>query len=187
MKKTLVLFLFALVTLCASAQTHMKFMGIPINGTISEFTAKLQAKGMTIHPDNKTITEPMRMFKGLFFDMDATFFVHYNPTSKIVYDVRVSIDGGYGESSKNTLTSTKKEIISIIKDKYNYREYEGKTVGGDPINCFDIYIEDGNGGIKYIGEIYTGISESYGKYYLHITYSDSINSKKNDTRKNNDI
>ena len=43
MKKILTLILFLAITAAAFSQSvsHMKFMGIPINGTITQFQAKL--------------------------------------------------------------------------------------------------------------------------------------------------
>lgn len=54
MKKSfLVIIVFALVfTLAAHSQEqpHMKFMGIPLTGTITQFQAKLAAKGVAYDP-----------------------------------------------------------------------------------------------------------------------------------------
>ena len=46
MKRILSFFVMLVLTLGVMAQTqHMKFMGIPLNGTISAFHQKLVAKG----------------------------------------------------------------------------------------------------------------------------------------------
>ena len=47
MKKYITLIILSLLAITIHAQTeHAKFMGIPINGTITQFQQKLQAKGI---------------------------------------------------------------------------------------------------------------------------------------------
>ena len=47
MKKYLLVALCCLFSILTQAQTeHMKFMGIPLNGSITAFQTKLQAKGI---------------------------------------------------------------------------------------------------------------------------------------------
>lgn len=84
MKKYLTLILFVLMSITAAAQ-HMKFMGIPLNGTIAQFTTKLQSKGITISPTNKYSGAGCRYFSGSFFGKRAEFYVYYIPSSKLVY------------------------------------------------------------------------------------------------------
>ena len=59
MKQILLTLLLTLFVSTGNAQTeHMKFMGIPMEGTIQEFSNKLQAKGFTIakvYPGNIAI------------------------------------------------------------------------------------------------------------------------------------
>ena len=65
MKKFVLLLFVCLATLTVSAE-HLKFKGIPLTGTISQFTAKLKAQGVTISPNNKTAGPGFRWFIGTF-------------------------------------------------------------------------------------------------------------------------
>ena len=47
MKKIISVFFALCLCVAASAQQHMKLMGIPLDGTIDNFALKLKAKGVT--------------------------------------------------------------------------------------------------------------------------------------------
>ena len=87
MKKLFLLLVITLfVSVGAMAQTeHLKFMGIPLNGTITQFQNKLKAKGVDVNPSlNKFIPTGGRAFKGVFSGNDATIFVYYDEKTKKV-------------------------------------------------------------------------------------------------------
>ena len=50
MKKLLLTLLICLFSLTALAQEHLKFKGVPINGSLSSFVSAMKAKGLTISP-----------------------------------------------------------------------------------------------------------------------------------------
>lgn len=80
-----------MVAVCAQAQ-HMKFMGIPLDGTIDSFQAKLAAKG--IKPDkqyNATTPVGSRFFEGIFCGYQAEFYAYYNAKTKNVYRCKACI------------------------------------------------------------------------------------------------
>ena len=52
MKKILMILFAMLMTVNVYSQ-HMKFMGVPIDGNINSFAAKMAAKGFTISPRNR--------------------------------------------------------------------------------------------------------------------------------------
>ena len=82
MKKHLALILFALIVIPALSQ-HMKFMGIQLDGTIAQFTTKLQQKGVTISSENKYSGDGCRYFSGIFYGKEAKILVFYIPSTKI--------------------------------------------------------------------------------------------------------
>ena len=92
MKRTISLLLLCMIWFVASAQQHMKFMGIPLDGTITTFTTKLQAKGVKISPNNSKSGAGCRWFVGSFFGQSAEIYVYYNPTTKIVYRAKAVIE-----------------------------------------------------------------------------------------------
>ncbi len=182
--KKLVFFVLALLLGLAStsAQQHLKFMGIPIDGNIENFTAKLKAKGLTIHPDNKTLTEPVRAFKGVFFDHEATIWAHYTRKNRTVYRVTVRI---CKNSSKEVCKNVKEQIEDVIQSKYQTEYKEGESMGGDKLDMYNIFNNDD----ECLGQIYLGIYSNnlFDGYYLIITYEDMVNNLKEIESKEEDI
>lgn len=62
MKHFLLSLLLAVCTVCAAQTNHMKFKGIPMEGTLQAFTTKLKAKGLT----PVGIQDGVSMLKGEF-------------------------------------------------------------------------------------------------------------------------
>lgn len=179
MKKIIIL-LFLLVEFCqlSLAQKHMKFMGIPIDGNVSSFCNSLANKGFT---KQNRATKEIVTFKGDFFGQDAIVDVNFDPNSKIVYSVNVSIVKNFGFE----LTVIQKEIMDIIEEKYSVK----KELKNSQLKQFDYYILDG---LDPIGMIQTYILdsqtiESLNESMLTIIYLDVENYLKIANRKRNDI
>ncbi|MDO4932961.1 MAG: hypothetical protein Q4E63_10035, partial [Prevotellaceae bacterium] len=69
MKKLAVIIIACLIGLIAQAQEpkgHLKFMGTELNGSITDFQKKLQAKGLTISPQSKQQPIGIRIYEGTF-------------------------------------------------------------------------------------------------------------------------
>ncbi len=111
MRKYCLLLLFTLLSIVSYAQ-HMTFMGIPINGNIDTFTAKLKGKGLKISKMNSSIGAGLRAFCGKYYGgYREPILVAYSPKSKTVFSVMVVFDGEfYYEDLKGNLS--KKYIIS---------------------------------------------------------------------------
>lgn len=164
----------------ASAQQHLKFMGVPIDGNIESFSAKLKAKGLTLDPDNKTNKNPSRWFEGTFFEHRAWFCVDYSQKTKNVYQVFVKL--GWSDDRKVS-ENIKKQVEQIVKEKYIYEYKDGKAMNGDDLAEYFIKDENGN----TIGEIYMGVHWDAGQYYFRITYLDMQSYTKFIEMKNQDI
>ena len=172
-----------IVTLSANAQ-HMKFLGIPMNTNITNFSAKLKSKGYTIAPKNKHTGPGLRIMEGRFFNQNAELWISYTPSTKMVYSVRVV----FWSESKEVCKSFMEEIETSINEKYICTHEEGKTKGGDDVDIFWIHEMKGDEFVQ-IGDIYIGISDdtSYYGYNLNLTYEDRINRLKNEESKSDDI
>ena len=117
MKRIVLLLILHFFVTIVSAQ-HLKFEGIPIDGTITNFQQKLQTKGMNVNR-TKSNDAPVgqRIFNGKFRGYNAEITVYYGRKTKIVYKVEAVIE------------SKKKEFIQTILDKslekientYHYR------------------------------------------------------------------
>lgn len=183
MKKVLMLIFIVLMSVSMYGQ-HLKFMGVPIDGNINTFAAKMAAKGFSVSPRNKYAGVGIRLMRGIFFDQNVELWISYTPETKTVYRVRVE----FWNENKDVCESYMKEIESVIKDKYIYVYDESKTKGGDDIDVYTIYPDVGS---LSLGDIYIGIHDAsslygYG-YNLNLTYEDEINTDKNDSRKIDDI
>ena len=72
-------FFLVVATAYAQKEPHLKFMGIPLDGTINQFQSKLTAKGIRVDVAlNKNIGVGARAFKGTFSGKDAQVFVYYD-------------------------------------------------------------------------------------------------------------
>lgn len=187
MKRILSFILAALCILSLSAQTrHLRFMGIPLDGTINNFQAKLATKGFT--PDvvaNRSIKDPVRAFKnGTFAGEDATIYVYYNARTKNVYRAKAVIDC----TDKSHLERLFAKFRDNIGEKYTLRsdfivdKYNGYDSGSYLIYNFTYDL--------IIGVIDLYASDAITYPYdpsLHIDYTDRVNDLKNDTQNSEDL
>ena len=120
---------------------HLDFMGVPINGTISEFTSKLATKGFKTTPNSLPVG--VKTYSGRYYDNSAELFVYYIPNSKLVYRVKVVI-GTYSESQCENLMMN---ILAALDRKYEENdveqgEYEDRT-------AFSISVYDDKNGVRF--------------------------------------
>lgn len=187
MKKTIIMMTLCLVAFCSPVQAqHLKFMGIPLNGTITQFQQKLTAKGVKY---NKTTSELLpegtRAFQGTFAGEKADIYVHYDPISKIVFNAKAVMtyasesmcESKYDEFKH--LLSSKYDAVEIpdYKDGHEVMNYVIKSENATSLNDFMGYIS-----------IYILKEETYFyEYTLHIEYADDQNTEKNANSKMNDL
>ena len=76
MKKNIILLVISILAMCVPAQAdHLKFMGIPLTGTITQFQLKLAAKGVKYDKAmSQQLPTGVRMFNGTF---DLTTIQNY--------------------------------------------------------------------------------------------------------------
>jgi hypothetical protein len=174
---TLCCMIFAIASF-AQSNAHIKFMGIPLTGTIAQFQAKLVAKGCTYNKvASASISNGTRAFKGTFVGNKVDIYVYYDTNTKIVYRTKAVVSGvsediaeqeyfkvknllsqKYGSDSENMYTKDGKESVSFIS-----ANDEGEINGS--IDLFIIQDEE-----SWIRAPYN--------YNLHIDYNDRINTNK---------
>lgn len=181
MKKYVFLLVSLFITIAIHAQAkHLKFMGIPLNGTITQFQAKLATKG--IAPNNRInqqIPVGGRIFNGTFSGEKASIFVYYNTKSKIVYRAKAVIDYSDSEMVKDKLEYYKE----LLTRKYTNRADENFEKDGYP--AYTLYIGDDEG--DFLGTISLYISTYDYEYCLHIDYEDDINTGLNTSENMDDL
>ena len=118
MKKIFFVWLLALVSILGYAQNlteHMSFMGIPINGTITQFQTKLQGKGCALDRiTNSQLGVGCRAFTGKFVDNKVNIFVYYDEKTKIVYRVKAVLSG----TSEEIAVQQYEKIKGLLLTKY---------------------------------------------------------------------
>lgn len=179
MRKLLAL-LFLMLTITCHAQ-HMKFLGIPIDGTINQFTQKLSTKGIKVHPNNARDSGiANRIFYGQFMNKQAEILVWFNPKTKIVHTVKVILYGKSYEETKQMYD----DVSEVIKNKYNVQSTEtGKLTDGT--ETYDYTIQ--NDSKKAIGWIILAKEYKHGNDWLSIFYRDAVNFEKDEASKYDDI
>lgn len=143
-----VLFVLCLC-MAASAQQHMKFMGIPLDGTIDNFALKLKAKGVTYDAaKSKTAGQGCRVFNGTFMGEKATINVAYNPKSKMVFSAAVEMQYPTVESAHIPFLN----LTESLQQKYpNTTPEENKGPDGEFIGlAFNIPDETSGNSIGFI-------------------------------------
>ena len=179
MKKVLSL-LFAL---CFAVSTygqeeHLKFMGIPLNGTINSFQNKLVAKGFK--PDTYFNNDPShisRCYTGKFAGYEASVYVYYIPTSKIVYRAKACIMNESREFTENVYET----MEDLIKRKYSDSIIEENEQDGHPSV---IALTE----LGLVGLYRSVFDKSYPTtYMIHVDYEDYNNSRKNTESQLEDI
>ena len=179
MKRFLTFFFAVAITLATFAQNnHMKFMGIPLTGSINSFQTKLTAKGIKVHSKlNSSIPVGVRAFKGDFAGYSSTIYVYYDKTSKIVYRAKVCIE----KTDKSLLERAYNDLKDMLEAKYSDSYFEeGEHEGHESLS-----ISNWLGWISIYTSTYTDYYPT--TYTIHVDYEDRSNSNKNLNSKMSDI
>lgn len=180
MKKYLLLILctlFISVSLGAQSKSnqHLKFMGIPINGSITNFQNKLIAKGFKYDKAGSMALEsPTRIFKGQFAGETAQLFVYSDRDQKFVYRVKAIIQRDSEEQILSMMRMYRKQLV----EKYSTYAEEGTYKGNE---SYYIPVENGWIDLYYVQNVY-----DIG-YSLQIDYWDEANSQKHEANNMNDL
>ncbi|MDR0510837.1 MAG: hypothetical protein LBH06_07085 [Rikenellaceae bacterium] len=107
--------LLSALSLSVAAQTdkpkHLEFMGIPIDGNVNSFVAKLQAKGLKF----VKWEEGSAIMSGDFIGRKCFMVVFPTPKSKTTHSVIVIVQGAKVWSS---LKSQYDNLVRLYTDKY---------------------------------------------------------------------
>lgn len=195
MKRLLFLIATLALALGCSAQQkpqHLKFMGIPITGTIATFQTKLIQKGFTLQKAYRGQSPDVKFYKGIFSGNKCQVLVYFNTKSRIVYKCRVAIECSSREIAEQEFNT----FEPLIQNKYNNDKFMAVNFD-DETDVYEmnlhIYskIPEKDGGMPCIGGIgmfILDLDSSYPeKYDLIIDYIDAINNDKNLQSNINDL
>jgi len=169
-----------------NAQTeHVKFMGIPLNGTITQFQQKLQAKGIEHDQEGSRELGPgSRLFKGTFAGEKAEIYINYDANTKIVYRGKAVV-----RCLSLSIANQLYENLRInLENKYDRFEPIKRT-SSDGYSIMNLGIPGSNGDL--IGEVDIWVSKneySYSfPYTVYIDYWDFYNNEKHESSINDDL
>ena len=180
MKKTLLFILFTLILSAplyaqSKSNQHLKFMGIPIDGSITNFQNKLIAKGFKYDKvGSQNLEGPTRIFKGLFAGETSWIYVYYDKEQKFVYRVKVVIQ----RDSESQISSLMNTFKFQLEEKYSTYAIANSN---EDNSCYYLIVPNGEINIFYRQNIY-----SIG-YALHIDYWDNLNYEKNEANNMDDL
>ena len=195
MKRILIALLFVFSCMGAMAQNaneHLKFMGIPINGTLESFTQKLVAKGMK----REHAWDNAVLLKGTFAGKrNCEVYVNRIPSRNIVYRIVVCLPSRETwEWLENDYTEFKRMLTSKYGDPFKYSESfkEGTYVGSDRLKISALK----EGKCEYystwgLNEGFIGLEifnvDGSSDCCVRLTYIDLINGKLAEDSKQNDL
>ena len=185
MKKIISVFFAICLCMAASAQQHMKFMGIPLDGTIDNFSMKLKAKGVTYDAaESKAAGKGIRKFCGTFMGEKATFTVFYNYKSKIVFSAAVELNYPTVESAHTPFVNLNDQLRQKYPDA-TCKENTGPDGKADGL-AFDIFDETSDERIGFILQTLKVPGSGYG-ISICLTYTDMDNFQKSEAILSEDL
>ena len=196
MKRFALVIFACLMAFVAHAQTeHLKFSGIPINGTLSQFQSKLVGKGYT---EDKLLNNyssgGSKFYKGNFIGNRVTLIVYYDQDTKNVYRVKAVIRGLTEDMAENKLSDIKDKLQSKYEDCY----YSDDEKDGRPsfsilpkrkliADEFETKWHNSYGEIDLFISKNEDLSDYPYHFNLHIDYNDQINSDKHENKVMDDL
>ncbi len=178
MKRSLLLIIVLSLSISTYAQKeHMKFMGIPLNGTITQFQQKLVTKGFSLYREmNKITPAGTRVFKGTFTGRKSTVAVYYNERTNVVYGAKAFFDN----LDKNNADEEFDRMKNLLHEKYIFASYSDEEKDG----LKKTYIYNIQGDLGEISVYQRKASDEFSINYpfiysVHIEYTDYKNYNKN--------
>ena len=125
MKKSLLLLMMVLLlALTSFAQTeHMKFMGIPIDGSLKSFCSKLKKKGFDRDP-YETRRKDSRIYIGEFAGHNSKVFVYSDAKSNNVHSVIVNIPSYEEDVALSIYNNLRQMLIEKYSEDVGVKEYK---------------------------------------------------------------
>lgn len=170
---------------------HLKFMGIPIDGSPKSFANKLKSRGFTLED---SLSPDVIWMTGTFAGIsNSDVFIYKYPATANVYKVRVVFPG---QDSWSQIEMRYNKFKDWLSQKYllleSTEEFQGYPPSSDSDKMRKLVLDNctylcnyGAGSSKgeFIGSIYLAIrsnSSAYNEGYVAIEYQDYLNGIKAD-------
>lgn len=187
MKKIISILFVLCLCMAASAQQHMKFMGIPLDGTVDNFALKLKAKGISYDAvKSKAMGPGGKFYNGTFMGEKATFMVFFNAKSRVVFGVSVEMSYTSVELAHVPFVNISEQLLK----KYPKAIYEANKDSNGDTNGVTFHIPN-EAETERIGVIIQTLnkSQSYLKddCTISLMYTDIENFQKSESINNEDL
>ncbi|WP_296930130.1 hypothetical protein [Porphyromonas sp.] len=167
---------------------HLKFMGIPIDGSPTAFANKLKSRGFTLEdPFSPNVIWMTGTFAGV---SNSDIFIYKYPSSANVYRVRVTFPA---QDSWSQIEMRYNQFKDWLSQKYllleSTEEFQGYSPEKDSDKMTKLILGDctylckygaGSSEGEFLGTIYLAIrsnSSGYNKGYVAIEYEDYLNAE----------
>ncbi len=111
MLRNIISSIFVLISSTFAMAEELSIIGIPLTGTIDQFTSNVNKQGNRVSSFSKQLPVGQRAFEVRYAGEDAILMVSYNPTSKRVYDATLTLSS-FNESDLQPYYENFKTIIS---------------------------------------------------------------------------
>lgn len=180
MKRFNLLLVLLILPLILSAQ-RLEFMGIPLDGTITQFQAKLIKKGFSVSKYSKSLDKGIRAYNGRFSGRKVAIATYYNPKSKNVYAVRVIFDDDSFKSGESAFDvfDYYKNLIDTKYSDVSKEDTEDSATTEDARRHYAITVYHDINKETIRGTIRIQVVENtdyYNSYYVTLDYVDGLNS-----------
>ena len=190
--KRIVLFTFTMLLciFCYAQSEHLKFSGIPIDGTINQFQAKIVQRGYVYNKlYSEAISNGVRCFDGTFVGNKVGLYVYYDEQIKKVYRVKAVIN-----NISEELADQKYQMIQqLLQRKYEDCYFQEDKKENKPsltiyASRYELPSEEEPIWKECFGRIDIFISQNetiYNYPYIynvHIDYWDQINTDKHENK-----
>jgi len=155
-KSLLLLMLVSLLTLTSFAQTeHMKFMGIPIDGSLKSFCSKLKKKGFDRDPYDELLSNYCRIYNGEFAGNKSKVFIYSDAKTQNVHSVVVQISSFAEDVALMKYNNLKQMLIEKYSEDIGVKEYKrlneqfaDKIQKGELKELKWLYVKNGDDGYE---------------------------------------
>ena len=162
MARSLITFILCLSFIQGFSQEHLMFLGLPIDGTVNEYAAKLKLKGFSVSPKNEYASKGLRVMQGPFLGKTEEFGLHYDTDTKKMYSVTF-VREFYSEEEAKELYD---KLVSLLHEKHDDAKYKSPLSGSHIYSCS---FQSDKGIISLAVQLH-----DY-EYRVKMTYCDRIN------------
>ena len=175
-----VMFMLSVNLIAQTTGEHMKFKGIPIDGTLNDFTQKMKQKGFSY----VGMEDGMAMFTGEFAATKGCTIIAVAKSTNDVHKVAVAFPDC---DTWSCLINKYESLKEMLTQKYgepasNVEKFDSKYIDDDSDRFYNVRVDRCKYSTSWstvMGEIDLDITHSgYSSCFVRLIYIDGINTDK---------